>query len=358
MTYLLFGCGFFLSAIAAYYAIMGLIAIFSTAIIPIAIMGTALEASKLVSASWLYRNWKTAPTLLKTYFTTAVVVLMMLTSMGIFGYLSKAHLDQAVPTGDIVSRLSLIDEKIKTQKENIDAARKALNQLDRQVDQTLDRSSDEKGAANAVAVRQRQARERNNLINEIGKAQQEIAKLNEERGPIASEVRKVEAEVGPIKYIAALIYGDTMDDSLLESAVRIVILMIVFVFDPLAVLLLIAANREMTLNKKEEYPTIADLDRDVGEKPTAEEIQPGDLNYDPYTGVSAIYEPTEPVKQEWDPSILQGPPFEEPPKEFFKVVKDFFKRKEEDFDPKNPWNEQEKRSNPVRPNSRRTPDNT
>lgn len=361
MIYLLLACGLLLSAIAAYYSVMGLIAIFSTAVIPIAIMGTALEASKLVAASWLYRSWTTIPKLLKLYFTTSVVVLMILTSMGIFGYLSKAHLDQAVPTGDIVSKLSLIDEKIKTQKENIDAARKALNQLDRQVDQTLDRSSDEKGAANAVAIRQRQARERTSLINEIGKAQQEIAKLNEERAPIASEVRKVEAEVGPIKYIAALIYGDTMDDSLLESAVRIVILMIVFVFDPLAVLLLIAANREMMLNKKEEneYPTIADLDRDVGEKPTEQELKEGDINYDPYTGISAVYKPTEPVKQEWDPTILQGPPAEEPPKEFFKVVKDFFRKKEEDFDPKNPWNEKKpedsvKPAVPVRPNSRRS----
>jgi hypothetical protein len=343
---------------------MGLIAIFSTAVVPIAIMGTALEASKLVAASWLYRSWKTVPLLLKTYFTTAVVVLMILTSMGIFGYLSKAHLDQAVPTGDIVSKLSLIDEKIKTQKENIDAARKAIAQLDAQVDQTLSRSSDERGAANAVAIRQRQAKERTNLINEIQRSQTEIAKLNEERAPIASEVRKVEAEVGPIKYIAALIYGDTIDDSLLESSVRIVILMIVFVFDPLAVLLLIAANREMLLRKNDDTDTPPVYAVETFEKPTAEEIaetdlKPGDVNYDPYTGISSIYQPTEPVKQEWDPTILQGPPAEEPPKEFFKVVKDFFKRKEEDFDPKNPWNEQKteeeiKRNGPVRPNSRRS----
>ena len=387
--YLLFGCGFFLSAIAAYYAVMGLIAIFSTAVIPIAIMGSALEASKLVAASWLYRNWNTAPKLLKTYFTTAVVVLMILTSMGIFGYLSKAHLDQAVPTGDIVSKLSLIDEKIKTQKENIDAARKALTQLDRQVDQTLDRSSDEKGAANAVAIRQRQAKERTSLINEVSKAQQEIAKLNEERSPIASEVRKVEAEVGPIKYVAALIYGDTMDDSLLESSVRIVILMIVFVFDPLAVLLLIAANRESLLQKTksdDDDKEVNDwfnrgkerarlLDEEVDAQKSESrwnkiissirgELKPGDLNYDPYTGITAVYQPTEPTKQEWDPTILQGPPAEEPPKEFLKIVKEFFKPKNEDFDPKNPWNENEQKTEktvkqpvPVRPNSRRTQDN-
>ena len=252
MIYLLFTCGFALSAVAAYYSVMGLIAIFSTAVIPIAVMGSILEASKLISASRLYRNWKTAPMLLKTYFTSALVILMLLTSMGIFGYLSKAHLDQAVPTGDVASKIAILDEKIKTEKDNVDAARKAISQLDSQVDQTLARTTDDKGADRSVAIRRSQAKERNSLLNEIQTSQAKIAKLNEERAPIASELRKVEAEVGPIKYIAALIYGDVLDDTLLEKAVRIVILLIVFVFDPMAVLMLIAANREMIKTKPEE----------------------------------------------------------------------------------------------------------
>jgi hypothetical protein len=231
---------------------MGLIAIFSTAIIPIAIMGSVLEISKLVSASWLYRNWNTAPKMLKYYFTVAVTVLMLLTSMGIFGYLSKAHLDQAVPTGDVASQVAILDEKIKTEKENIDAARKALTQLDSQVDQTISRTTEASGADRAVAIRRGQAKERASLQAEIATSQAKIGKLREERAPIASELRKVEAEVGPIKYIAALIYGDTLDDTLLESAVRIVILLIIFVFDPLAVLLLIAASRESMLKHKIE----------------------------------------------------------------------------------------------------------
>jgi len=252
MTYLLYSCGFMLSAVAAYYSVMGLIAIFSTAIIPIAIMGSVLEISKLVSASWLYRNWNTAPKMLKYYFTVAVTVLMLLTSMGIFGYLSKAHLDQAVPTGDVASQVAILDEKIKTEKENIDAARKALTQLDSQVDQTISRTTEASGADRAVAIRRGQAKERASLQAEIATSQAKIGKLREERAPIASELRKVEAEVGPIKYIAALIYGDTLDDTLLESAVRIVILLIIFVFDPLAVLLLIAASRESMLKHKIE----------------------------------------------------------------------------------------------------------
>ena len=244
MTYLLFAVALSLSALAAYYAVMGLIAIFAAAVVPIALMGSMLEASKLVVASWLYQNWKEIPALMKSYFVGALIVLMMLTSMGIFGFLSKAHLDQAIPTGDVQSKLALIDEKIKTEKENINANRKELTQLDAQVDQTIARTDDAKGTERAITVRRSQQKDRNRILNEIGAAQAKIAKYNEERAPIASEVRKVEAEVGPIKYIAALIYGDesSNDTNMLEKAVRIVTILIVIVFDPLAVLLLIAAN--------------------------------------------------------------------------------------------------------------------
>ena len=244
MTYLLFAVALSLSALAAYYAVMGLIAIFAAAVVPIALMGSLLEASKLVVASWLYRNWKEIPTLMKSYFVGALVVLMLLTSMGIFGFLSKAHLDQAIPSGDVQSKLALIDEKIKTEKENINANRKELTQLDAQVDQTIARTDDAKGTERAITIRRGQQKERTRILNEIGAAQTKIAKYNEERAPIASEVRKVEAEVGPIKYIAALIYGDESanDTTMLEKAVRIVTILIVIVFDPLAVLLLIAAN--------------------------------------------------------------------------------------------------------------------
>ena len=242
MTYLLFGVALSLSAIAAWYAVAGLVAIFAAAALPIAVMGSLLEASKLVIASWLYRNWKAIPVLLKTYFTIALVVLMLLTSMGIFGFLSKAHLDQAVPTGDVAAKLSIIDEKIKTEKENLNASRAELNQLDQAVNQTMSRTTEASGAERAIAIRKSQQRDRARILKEIGDSQAKIAKLNEERAPIASEVRKVEAEVGPIKYIAALIYGGETTEELLEKAVRFVTILIVLVFDPLAVLMLIAAN--------------------------------------------------------------------------------------------------------------------
>jgi hypothetical protein len=245
MTKILFITALALSACAAYYSVMGLLAIFAAAAVPIFIMGSLLEVSKLVVASWLYRSWKEIPILMKSYFTSALVILMILTSMGIFGYLSKAHLDQAIPTGDVAAKLSLIDEKIKTEKENLNANRKELSQLDAQVDQTIARTTDAGGAERAINIRRNQQKDRARILNEIGTTQAKIAKLNEERAPIAAEVRKVEAEVGPIKYIAALLYGDNPETDLLEKAVRWVIIMIVIVFDPLAVLLLVAANWQM-----------------------------------------------------------------------------------------------------------------
>lgn len=267
MTYLLFAVALSLSALAAYYAVMGLIAIFAAAVVPIALMGSLLEASKLVVASWLYRNWKEIPALMKSYFVGALIVLMLLTSMGIFGFLSKAHLDQAIPTGDVQSKLALLDEKIKTEKENINANRKELTQLDAQVDQTIARTDDAKGTERAITVRRAQQKDRNRILNEIGAAQTKIAKYNEERAPIASEVRKVEAEVGPIKYIAALIYGDESanDVTMLEKAVRIVTILIVIVFDPLAVLLLIAANWNLKHTGRRKW-------NDFFEKPPVEDF--------------------------------------------------------------------------------------
>jgi hypothetical protein len=262
MTYLLFAVALSLSAVAAWYAIAGLMAIFAAAAIPIAIMGSLLEAAKLVTASWLYRNWVEIPKLFKVYFVTAVVILMMLTSMGIFGFLSKAHLDQAVPTGEAIAKLEIIDDKINTQKENIDVARRTISQLDRQVEETLNRTADATNNAavnRSIAIRRQQANEREALAKAIEEAQTEISKLTQERIPLAQEVRKIEAEVGPIKYIAALIYGESSDAATLESAVRFVTLLIVFVFDPMAVLLLVAANWQLKQSQNKKKPSIEDF---------------------------------------------------------------------------------------------------
>ena len=231
-----------LSAIAAWYSILGLTAIFAAAVVPIIIMGGALEFAKVITTVWLHKYWDRAGWNLKLYLVPAVMALAFLTSMGIFGFLSKAHSDQTLVSGDVGAKIELIDEKIKIARDNIAMNQKALEQMNSQVDQLLGRTTDDKGANRAVQVRRQQAAERNRLNKEIEAEQATIAKLNEEAAPIRAQIRKVEAEVGPIKYIAAMIYGDNPDGNLLERAVRWVIILIVFVFDPLALSLVIAAQ--------------------------------------------------------------------------------------------------------------------
>jgi hypothetical protein len=234
-----------LSLVAAWYSIIGLTAIFAAAVFPIIIMGGIMEVAKITVTIWLHEYWQYCKRSMKIQLTFSVIVLMFITSMGIFGFLSKAHLDQAVPTGDVAAKVQILDEKIKTERDTIESSRRALSQLDSAVDQTMARSNDEKGAERAVQIRRNQARERNTLQNEITQAQKKIAAYNEERAPIASELRKVEAEVGPIKYIAALIYGDNPDANLLEKAVRWVIIILVLVFDPLAIMMVLAATESI-----------------------------------------------------------------------------------------------------------------
>jgi hypothetical protein len=298
MAYLTLISGLLISGVAIFYSVAGLTSIFSAAVWPIIIMGVSLEIGKLVATVWVKQNWEIAPRFLKGYLLIAVAVLMVITSLGIFGFLSKAHSDQTLVSGDVQSKIAIYDEKIKTAKDNIDANRKALKQMDEAVDQVMGRSSDEKGAEKAVAIRRGQQKERARLQSEIASEQKAIASLSEERAPIAAEVRKVEAEVGPIKYIAAFIYGDNPDAGLLEKAVTWVIILIVIVFDPLAVMLLLASQYSFALIKKKEDPqeeipvVLAPAEEDIIEEPVIKEEFEGVR--DPKTG-------------EW---IQTGPSFE------------------------------------------------
>ena len=243
-----------LSTIAAWYSIIGLTAIFAGAVVPIIIMGTALEFAKITTTVWLRKYWHRCSMIMKIYLVPAVVLLALLTSMGIFGFLSKAHLDQNIGSGDVQAQVSLLDEKIATQRENVRSAKAMLAQMDQQVNDIMTKGDSEKSVERSVMIRKQQAKERASLQKDIEVANKEIQKLNEERAPIASELRKVEAEVGPIKYIAALIYGDNADQNMLEAAVRWVIILLVSVFDPLAIMLVLAANqsKEWDNNIEEE----------------------------------------------------------------------------------------------------------
>ena len=241
IAYLTLFSGLAISLVAEYYSIIGFTAIFAAAQIPVIIMGIVLGVGKIAATLWLKQNWKIAHWLVRTYLLTAIAVLMGVTSMGIFGFLSKAHSDQSLVSGDVQSKIAVYDEKIKISKENIDANRKAIKQLDEAVDQVMGRSNDEKGAEKAVNIRRSQQKERTRLQAEIQADQKAISQLNEIRAPIAAEVRKVEAEVGPIKYIAQFVYGES-DKDLLEKAVTWVIIILIAVFDPLAVILLLASQ--------------------------------------------------------------------------------------------------------------------
>ena len=234
--------GLTISAVAIWYSVAGLVSIFAAAAIPIIVMGVVLEVSKLIATVWLKINWERAPIYIRSYLIGAIAILMVITSMGIFGFLSKAHSDQTLVSGDVQSKIAIYDEKIKTERENIEAGRKALKQMDATIDETIARSKTDQGAVNANTMRQRQAKERAQISSDITKSQKAIATLNEERAPIAAEIRKVEAEVGPIKYIAAFVYGSNPDANILEKAVTWVIIIIVSVFDPLAVILLLASQ--------------------------------------------------------------------------------------------------------------------
>ena len=238
LTILTFLSAISISIIAAGYSIIGLATLFAGAVIPIILMGSALEVGKLVAASWLYHNWNSdVPRLLKAYLFSAIIILIFITSMGIFGFLSKAHLDQVKPTSSNNIKIELLDNQIKSQQLIIDRSQKTLTLLDKALEVYIDKEFVTRG----LKERKKQEPERLELNTAIKEASNEIGKLSEEKGVLSLEQNKIEAEVGPIKYVAELIYGENAEDNF-DSAVRIVILILIFVFDPLAVLLLIAAN--------------------------------------------------------------------------------------------------------------------
>ena len=238
LTLLTFLSAISISIIAAGYSIIGLATLFAGAVVPIIAMGTALEIGKLVAASWLYQNWRSdVPRLLKAYLFTAIIVLILITSMGIFGFLSKAHLDQVQPTSGNALNIQVIDKQINQQQVIIDRAEKTLGSLDKALDKYIDMEYVSRG----LKEREKQKEERDQLNKTINESTARIVELNKSKSQIELEQIKIEAEVGPLKYVAELIYGDDAK-SHFDEAVRLVIMILIFVFDPLAVLLLIAAN--------------------------------------------------------------------------------------------------------------------
>ena len=258
------------SAVAGYFSIVGLMAIFPAAAMSILAMGIVLEIAKLVTASWVYRYWDKAALVMKSYFTVAVIILSLITSMGIFGFLSRAHLEHTISVGgDNALRISQLERQISNEQRTITDGETVLAQLDQTV-QTLINYDRIRGDDGALAVRQSQATEREQINNQIQTSLRSIEKIQQELLPLQKEKLDIELEVGPIKYIAEMIYGETGQD-VIDKAVRLIIIMLIFVFDPLAILLVIAAN--MSLRERNgELITFATFDDTVTE--TAEDIIP------------------------------------------------------------------------------------
>jgi hypothetical protein len=249
MAYLVLLTSLSIAGVAAWYSIIGLTAIFAGAVIPIVIMGSVLEIGKLVTASWLHLNWKRISFLMKGYLTFAVIVLMLITSMGIFGFLSKAHLEHSISTGGTNElQIQNFRRQIEIQQRTIKDAETVLSQLDSTV-QTLIDYDRIRGKDGAIETRKAQEEERNSQNQIINNAYANINELEEKLSPLQKEKLALEVEVGPLKYIAELIYGDEAKDHF-DEAVRWVIIIIVFVFDPLAVMLLLASTQEFSRKKK------------------------------------------------------------------------------------------------------------
>ena len=304
-----------IAAVAAWYSIVGLMAIFAGAIIPIAIMGGVLEVGKLVTAAWLHLNWKKTSWWMKSYLTSAVFVLMVITSLGIFGFLSKAHLEHSISTGGTNElQITNLERQIERQQSIIADSETVLSQLDQQV-ATLIEYDRIRGPSGSIAVRQSQSEERQSLNEAIDNAYIRIEEIQTSLTPLQQEKLAIEVEVGPLKYIAELIYGDAAEDYF-DEAVRAVIILLIITFDPLAVVLLLAATQGLQQRKQEKMrifnpDNVADIednfdivDVDMDKYQIVEEEIPEDDDINDYEVVredEEDFDPTDPVrKQQWD----------------------------------------------------------
>jgi len=235
-----------ISTVAAFYSIVGLMAIFAGATTAIAIMGVVLEIGKLICASWTFTNWKKCPVIMKTYFIVAVVVLMLITSLGIFGFLSRAHITQSSPTALLEERIERINLKVNQRQTQINRYQGRLDTLDQALQRYIELGAISKGLSKIGAM----DNETNLLKTKISTLETEIDGLTDKKYGLKTELNLAEVEVGPIRYVASMIYDD-VSESQLEEAVRWIIILLIFVFDPLAVVLVIAANISLRDYRKE-----------------------------------------------------------------------------------------------------------
>jgi len=238
LTILLFISGIAVSVVGAYYSILGLASLFAGAYWAVITMGVTLEIAKLVTVSWLYRNWNLdlLPQSIRAYLLSAVLMLMFITSIGIFGFLSKAHLDTAAPNTGNRLLVKNIERQIDSEKKAIEGAQKIVDQLDKALDKVIDKDADK-----GLIERQKQITERNRANNIIANSSKKITDLSNQKLKYDKDQLAIDKEVGPFKYVAEILFGDA-DDGNLDRAVRFIIICLILVFDPLAVLMLVAVN--------------------------------------------------------------------------------------------------------------------
>tara|TARA_Y100000361_G_scaffold2832_2_gene2443 strand:- start:17182 stop:18246 length:1065 start_codon:yes stop_codon:yes gene_type:complete len=254
------------SAVAAYFSIVGLITIFPAAALAIMGMGIVLEIAKLVAASWVYQYWDRIKFLMKTYMVSAVIILSLITSLGIFGFLSRAHIDQVAVYTDQDLNMEVIEFRLDSEKDKLTAYRDRIEALD------LVLLESRRQDRNYVTRTQRDERARINA--DIDESIELIDQYNEQLLPLRMEQAKMEAELGPINYISELFYGETGEQNI-DSAVRIIILLLIFVFDPLAIIMVLAANiaireyrgERITAVDMPEDPTQKDFELETADKP-------------------------------------------------------------------------------------------
>lgn len=229
--------GIAISAISAWYSIVGLTAIFAGAFWSIVIMGATLEVGKIITVTYLYRNWKSLSLLITTYFISAVMILMAITSMGTFGYLSKAHIEHTSDSQNIDAKLERIDQMITRERERIVRAERVQSQLDASINSLIE----QKYVVVGLEARRKQESERKDIAERIREYQTTIDKLTDEKIPLQQSMRDARREVGPIRYVAELIYGSS-DTELMERSIRGIIILLVLVLDPLAILLIMVST--------------------------------------------------------------------------------------------------------------------
>ena len=259
------------SAVAAYFSVVGLAALFAATFIPVVIMGTTLEIGKLVAVQWLHMNWGNPNVnfLHKTYKLLAIAALMIITSIGIYGFLSKGHLEQKAPIAGIELQIGQREQQIKMLTDANTSLQTKLTQLDKSIDAYLAKDR----AAQGLRARDRQKSERAQIETTIQSNNEKIAKLNEEIVPLKLQSSEVEAKLGPIKYVAELFgWSDT------NSAVRLVIGILMFAFDPFAIVMLISATltfKEIEDERKAKKEAEKDLNTlKTDENVTSQVIEP------------------------------------------------------------------------------------